>query len=164
MLLFCLCFAVDAAVNAIFGLGEHENMIQLLLGRGDAARILTFYYIHQLLRGLQSLFLYQNAILDDVDGGLGVNIGDHIEIHGEITVDLDDILAAHFGADSVTDQSDLALGLFQTQQFIQLGAAACGDMVDDHAVFNGTDTLAFTPSSIMIRAIRIYLPLSTCLK
>ena len=81
-------------------------------------------------------------------------------------VDLDDVLAAQFAGDYVGDHGHRRVQVLQPQQAVQFHSAARGDVVDDDAVPDGINVHNVPASfkSIKIRAMRIYLPFSTCLK
>lgn len=89
--------AVSAAVGVLFGVAEQEDGVQLRLADCDAAGILAVDDVHQLLGQLQVLFLHTLAVADDVDGDVGVDIAQHVQIHLHGGVDLDDVLLSPCG-------------------------------------------------------------------
>ena len=75
--------------------------------------------------------------------------------------------AAGLMADGVFDQRHGHVQRVQAQQLVDAHAPARGDVVDDDAVLDGVNIHCAStsiPSSFRISAMRMYLPLSTCLK
>ena len=71
-LFFCLRLAVDAAIDPLFPVGEHELLGQLLLHGGDAPGILAAQHATDALRQLQGALFHQLAVADAVDGDGGI--------------------------------------------------------------------------------------------
>jgi hypothetical protein len=110
------------------------------------------------------VFFDPDAVLDHIDGDVGVDIAQGVQVHVEVGVDLDDVLLAHFAAGGVFDDGNRAVQLVQLQEIVDSHALTGLDMVDHNAVFNGINVHAATSRSFRIRAMRINLPLSACLK
>ena len=159
-----LALAVDAAVLALCSVGELEDGGQLLLGGGDAAGVLAVQNALQLQGQVQLLLLHGLAVSDDGDGDAGVHIAQSVGVQLDGGVDLDDVLAAHLLGGGVVDEGHHAVQAAQVQEVVDLLALTCGDVVDDDAVDDGINIHSYTPRSFRIRAMRIYLPHSTCLK
>ena len=66
--------AVQAAVDAVFAVGEFENLRQFLFRGGDTARIFTLDDIRNRLRQFRVPFLGQHAVHDYIDGDIRVDI------------------------------------------------------------------------------------------
>ena len=62
--------AVSAAVNFLFFIGKDKDLIQSVLDRCDAARILAFDHIDDLFWKVQLFLVYDLTVFDDVDGVL----------------------------------------------------------------------------------------------
>ena len=122
-------FAVDAAVNLVDGVGEAEFVYQFLLGGGDAAGILAADDAADTLGKGQVFPLCQLAVLNDVDGDAGIDIGQNVEVQVDDLGHLDDVLAAHLFAFRILNHGNGAVQIVQLQDLIDLHAAACGDVV-----------------------------------
>ena len=140
-------------------------MIELLFTRRDTARILAFQHVRERLRQRQRFLFDEQPVLDHVDCRTRIDIAYHVEIDRDIRVDLDDIFLAHFAAGDVLDNRDGNVECVEPEQIVQLHGAPGFDMVDHDAVLNGINVhKAASFKSLRISAMRIYLPLSTCLK
>ena len=110
------------------------------------------------------------AVADHVDGDVGVNVAQHVQIHFHGRVDLDDVLFAHAVAADVLDDGHGAVQLVQMEVLVDVHTLAGLDVVQDHAVLDAVDIHkiqfsfphTWTPSSFIIRAIRMNLPFFTC--
>ena len=138
-LIFRLAFAVNAAVDAFFPVGEFEDLGQLLFGGGDAAGVGAADDAGDIFGDIQMLALDGFAVADDIDGHIRVNVADRVKIQIDDLVDFDDVLFAHFYAVRVLDDGDRTVQLRQIQDIIQRHALTGGDMVDDNAVIDGID-------------------------
>ncbi|CAN4002664.1 preprotein translocase subunit SecG, partial [Dysosmobacter welbionis] len=77
-----LCgLAVGAAIGVSGGIAQQEYGVQLRLRHSDAAGVFAVDDIHQLFRKLQMLLFHPHAVADDVDGDVGVDIAQHIQIY-----------------------------------------------------------------------------------
>ena len=70
----------------------------------------------------------------------------------------------HQFAGRVLDDGHGTIQRFQVEQLIDLHRFPGADMVDDDAVADRVYIHTSTPSSFKISAMRMYLPLSACLK
>lgn len=129
-----LCFAIDAAIDIMLAVGELENMVYLLLTGGDAAGVFALDDIDEVFGHFDIALLDEDAVLDYVDCGVGIDEADDVKVYGNIGVDFDDILLAYFAAGGVLYNGDGAFKLAQPQKLIQLHAVACGDVVYNDAV------------------------------
>lgn len=117
-LLFRLGFAVETAILALDGVGEGKDMRQFLLRGGDATGVLAEDDACQTLgKGDPALFPDLAVTYDD-DGDAGIDIAEDLGVHLDVRVDLDEILASHFAADRILDESDRAVQLVQLQKAV----------------------------------------------
>ena len=72
--------AVHAAVYALFPVRKLEDMRDLLLGRGDAARVLALDDVHHAFRQFYRELAIELAVAHDAHGDAGVDIAEHIEV------------------------------------------------------------------------------------
>ena len=79
-------------------------MGNLLLHRGDAARVFALDDIRQPFGQLRMYLFHANAVLYDIDGYVGVNIAQRIQIQFQLGINLNDILFAHFLAGRIFNQ------------------------------------------------------------
>ena len=87
--------AVSAAVNFLFFIGKDKDLIQSVLDRCDAARILAFDHIDDLFWKVQLFLVYDLTVFDDVDGDIVVDKTKDIKIqHVNRTFYFDDIFLA----------------------------------------------------------------------
>lgn len=135
-LIVCLCFAVNAAVNSLFTVRKAENMLQFLLNGGDAPGIFAFEHIGKLLGQAYGFLVKKLAVLDKVESHSRVNIADYIEVNGDIGINLDYILLAHFAGMDILDNGDGAIELVETEKLIKPHTAAGSDVVYNYAVLN----------------------------
>jgi len=155
---FGLCLTVNAAINAIFRVGKLETLGQLLLHGCDAAWILAGNNAVKLSRKFELTLLYNFAVLNQIDGDTGIKVAENIKVEVDKSVDLDNILFAGFAALCVLDDRNSAIELIEVKELIQLHTRAGLDVVNYIAVSDRIDIHYSTSKSIMIRAIRIYLP------
>ena len=135
MFLFCLRFAINAAVGFCFALSKLENMGQILLRCCYAAGILALYNILYLF-GKGNLFLFaKNTVFDYIDGDIRIDIAENIKVNLHIRIDFDDILRAHFLAVDIFYDCNSAVKLIKLKVIINLHAVARFDMVDNNTVF-----------------------------
>lgn len=126
-----LLLAVFAAVSLGLLIRKQEDLIQTLLDRGDAARVLTGDDVDELLWKRQFLFVDNYAVLDDVDGDVMIDKTEYIQIELiDRALYLDDIFFAHLVAVCVFDDRDAAVHFIQLQVFVDRHALSCLDMVE----------------------------------
>ena len=116
------------------------------------------------------------TVLNKGQADLRVHITQHIKIQaGNITLDFNNILFAAFLAAHVLQQGHAGfVQLFQLQQVIQRKPGPGGNVVNDHAVHDfiniqhskATSPVlgSFSPSSVIIKAMRTYTPFCACSK
>lgn len=138
-LIFRLAFAVNAAVDAFFPVGEFEDLGQLLFGGGDAAGVGAADDAGDIFGDIQMLALDGFAVADDIDGHIRVNVADRVKIQIDDLIDFDDVLFAHFYTVRVLNDGHRTVQLRQIQNIIQRHTLTGGDMVDDNAVIDGID-------------------------
>lgn len=131
--------AVGAAVGVLLRVAQQEDGVQLGLRHGDAPGVLAVDDIYQLFGQLHMLFRHPHAVADDIDGDVGVNVAQHVQIDLHGGVDLDDVLLAHPPAADVLDDGHRAVQLVQMQVFVDVHALAGLDVVQDHAVLDAVD-------------------------
>ena len=73
-------FAVFAAVDFLFFIGQEEDLVKLLLDGSDTARIPAGDDILDLLWKVQLLFLIDLVVLDDVDCDIVIDEAEDVEI------------------------------------------------------------------------------------
>ena len=114
-----LCFAVEAAVDLLLPVGEPEDVVQLLLGGGDAPGVLAEQHVGEGLGEGHLALLHQRAVADDVHGGTRVHVGHHVQIDGDVRVDLDNVLLAHLPAVDVPDDGHGEVGFVELQKVVE---------------------------------------------
>ena len=80
----------------MFPVGEPEDVRQLLLGRGDAARIFAFQNVADLVRQREVPLFDDLAVLYDIHRDAGVDVAEDVEVDVDERVDLDDVLVTLF--------------------------------------------------------------------
>lgn len=139
MILFVLFGVLFLAVHAAVGLGlrirKIEDMRQLLLDGGDAAGIFAVDDVCDFLWHFHPFFLYDMAVLDDIDRDVVIDVSQDIQIYQvKAAVDLDYIFFAHLAALGILNDCSLALKLFQSQFIIDIHTFACLDMIQYNAL------------------------------
>lgn len=155
----CLGVAVDAAIFGGFLICEHEDMLDLLLCGGYAARILAAHNVFDALGKLEITFFDYSAVMDNVHRCAGADNSEGTEVYVDLVGDLDYILRAVLTAACILDYRDLAVQRIEVELIIDLHRLACGDMIDYDAVDDGIYVHLFaSSSSLMMSAMRINLP------
>ena len=132
-------FAVFTAVNFFFRICKYEDMIQSLLDRSDAARILAFDHVHNLLRQLQLFLCNDLFVLDDIYGNIMIDKTKDIQIQIlDGAFNLDDILLSHFLAAGIFDDSNRTVQLIQLQVMIDRHCLAGFDMIQNITLTKST--------------------------
>lgn len=127
-------FAVETAVDLLLRVCEVEDVIQLLLDGGDAARIFAFDDIDQSLGQLDPFLFDDFSILYDVDRDLVVDVAEHVQIQiVNRAFDFDDVFFPHFVAVRVFDDRDAAVHAVELQVPIKVHTFAGLDVVKHHA-------------------------------
>lgn len=114
MILFVLFGVLFLAVHAAVGLGlrirKIEDMRQLLLDGGDAARVLAVDHIGDLFRKLQGPLFRNLIVADNVDRDVVIDVAQNVEIDVvQTALDLNDVLASHLVASCVLDNRYLTV-------------------------------------------------------
>ena len=115
---FCLCFAVQAAVCACRRVGQREYLRKLLFHGGYAARVFAVDDIFDPRRELELALFHLLAVLDEVHRNARVNIADHVPVQIQNAVNFDDVLAAKLIADNIFEQRHRAIELVKIQYLI----------------------------------------------
>lgn len=131
--------AVDAAISAFFLVGQAENLRQLLLDGGDAARVFAAEDALQRLWQLGMKFFCALGVMDDIDGDMRIDVAEQVEIEVDNLADFENIFLAQLAGAGVFDDGDLAIQLVELQIFVNLHGFACGNVVDNNAFGNGAD-------------------------
>jgi len=127
--------AILAAVGAFFFVHEMEDVREIVLHRGDAARVLATDDIFHSVRYLQLHFLNGFPVFDDVHRRIRVNQSQEIIVDVDDIVDFDDVLFAHLLAVSVADERNIIIGFVKVQIIEHLDAISGGNVVDDNTFF-----------------------------
>ena len=123
-------FAVFAAVDFLFFIGQEEDLVKLLLDGSDTARIPAGDDILDLLWKVQLLFLIDLVVLDDVDCDIVIDEAEDVEIQRfDRAFHLQDILLTHLAALCILDNRNCAVKLVELQIVVDLQAHAGFDMV-----------------------------------
>ena len=96
-----LRFAVDAAVHALFAVGQYEFLRQLLLNGGNAARIFALQHAAYALGQIKLALFLQFPAAYYVHGYAWVNIAYQVPIKLHFAVDFYNVLAAQLPAGDV---------------------------------------------------------------
>ena len=105
-----LLFAVLAAVDLIFLIRKHEDVIQFLLDGSDASGVLAPYHVDNLLWKMETLLVNDLGSLDNVDGDIVVNESKDVQVNEVYRAfNLHDILLAHLVALGILDDRDTAV-------------------------------------------------------
>ena len=103
--------------TAILFICKNKNLIQSLLDGSNAARILAFDHVHNLLRQLQLFLCNDLFVLDDIYGNIMIDKTKDIQIQIlDGAFNLDDILFSHFLAAGIFDDSNRTVQLIQLQE------------------------------------------------
>ena len=120
-------FAVFAPIDLIFFISEHKDMIKSLLDRCDTSRILAADHVADFFWEFQLFLLNDLFIFNDVDRDVVIDESEDVQIHEiDRTLDLDDILFAHFIALCVFDDRNAAVQLIEVKK---IGRASCRERV-----------------------------------
>ena len=95
---FRLCLAVQAAVHALFAVGQRKDLRKLLLHGGNAARVFAADDVCNALGKLQLPLFNLLAVFDEIHGDAGVDVADDVPVEIENPVDFDDVLAPELAA------------------------------------------------------------------
>ena len=103
------------------GFAQTENLVTAALNGSDAARIFAVYHIHQSLRWNRMVFLYDFAMLDNVDGNVRVYFSKNFNSLWKFCpLNFDQVFPTAFAAADILQQSDRGRTIFQFQKLIQL--------------------------------------------
>mgnify|MGYP005777553987 FL=1 len=135
ILLVGFLLTVQAAVLAVFA--QHKDMVDFFFDGCNAARIAAANDVFQGF-GLDELLLFHDfAVTDGVDGDIGVEIAQHIQVKVNHGFDFDDILMTVLTRTGVADEGNTAIELVKTGEVVNLHTSACFDVVDNDAVLDG---------------------------
>ena len=155
---FSLSLAVNAAVNAVFGVGELESLRQLLLYGSNAAGILAGNNTVELRRQFKLALFDYFAVLNQIYSDAGIKVTEDIKVEVDKGINLNNILLAGFAALCILYDCNSAVKIIEVKELIQLHTGAGLNMVNYIAVSDRIYIHYSTSKSIMIRAMRMYLP------
>jgi hypothetical protein len=125
-------FAVFAAIDFFFFICQNKDLIQTLLNRRNAPRILTGNDIYNLFRKVQGSFLDDFTVFYNVNGYVVVNKPEYIQIQViNGAGDLDNILSAHFIGTGIFYDGDGAIQLSELKIMIDGHSISRFDMIQD---------------------------------
>lgn len=127
--------AVDAAIGFFAAVYQAEDVDDLLLHGGDAARVLALDHVPQRLRQLEVQLLFQSAVFDQIDRDIAVDVTEHIEVDIDAVVDLDNVFLAVLFAHRVLNDRHAAVNLVEPQKLIYHHTLARLDVVEHDPVF-----------------------------
>ena len=123
-------FAVFTSVNFFFRVGKDKYLIQTLLDGSDAARVLAFDNICDLLWKLQDSFFNDLLVFDDVDGDNVIDETEDVQVEVfDRAFYFDDVLDAHLVALCIFDDGNGAIKFVEFQVMIDGHGFAGLDMV-----------------------------------
>ena len=133
-------FAVFAAVDFLFFIGQEEDLVKLLLDGSDTARIPAGDDILDLLWKMQFLFLIDLVVLDDVDCDIVIDESQCIQVNFiNRALDLDNVLFAHLVALCIFDNGNGTVKFVESQVFIDFHALAGFDVIQYETFVKSTD-------------------------
>ena len=129
--------AVLAAVYLALCVRQAEDMGQFLLDGGDAPGIVASDDILDLPGQRQLLLFHDLPVLDDIDGDIVVDKGQHVQIqHVDVAFHFQDVLFVHFVASGVLDDGYGAVQLVQLEMLVDFQAPSGLDVVQHEALFD----------------------------
>ena len=123
-------FAVFTSVNFFLFICKNKNLVESLFNGSDAAWILAFDHVDNLIRKFQFFFCNDLLVLDYVYSNVMIDKAENVKI--EIlnrAFNLDDIFLTHFVAARVLDDGNGAVKFIKLQIMIDSHGLACFDMV-----------------------------------
>ena len=157
-------FAVFASVDLILLIRQHEYMIQSLLDRCDTSRILAADHVADFFWEFQLFLLNDLFIFNDVDRDVVIDESEDVQIHEiDRTLDLDDILFAHFIALCVFDDRNAAVQLIEVKIFIDIHASASFYVVENKAFRDTSYIQCIFYHGCFLSVIPEFLPYDQCL-
>ena len=116
-------------------------MIQSLLDRSDAARILAVNHVADFVRQMESFFVYDLRIFYNIYGNIMINKTEDVQIHKvDRTLNFHDIFLSHFITLCIFYDCNAAVQFIQMQVFIDIHASPCLDMIQNKSFFNTSDS------------------------
>ena len=88
--------AVLAAIGSLLLVHEMEHMVAVAFNGSDAARVLALDDVHHSLGYIQLHLLFDLAILNHIDGNVGVEQAEECVVDVDFIIDFDDVLSSHF--------------------------------------------------------------------
>jgi hypothetical protein len=132
-------------VYPFFRVDQPENMGDIAFGRSDTARIFAFQDIFHPVRQFQLVFFDDFLVSDDVDGNIGVNETQQIEIYVDMVIDFDEILLAHRGRGRVHHKSRRVMRLVKPQPVKNTNTLPGFDVINDDTVIYLSNVKHFSP-------------------
>ena len=117
------------------------------------------------------MLFHKFAVADHIDGDARIDVSEDVKTDFDVFGDLDHVLVSHLGAGNVHQDCNGAFELVEFKNAVKLHSLARLDVVEYDTVLDRINMqhvlppyFASRPSSIMMSAARMNLPLSTCLK
>jgi hypothetical protein len=124
-------FAVFTSVNFFLRVGKDKYLIQTLLDGSDAARVLAFDNICDLLWKLQDSFFNDLLVFDDIDSDVVIDETENVQVKVfDWAFYFDDVLDTHFVALGILDDGNGAVKLIKLQIMIDGHGFAGLDVVE----------------------------------
>ena len=89
------CLAIAATVLSFLSVRKQENVVNILLRRGNTTGVLTLDYIDQLFGRRNMALPCYFAVFDDVNGGIGAYVANNLKVDINLTVNLYNVLFSH---------------------------------------------------------------------
>ena len=125
-----LCIAILAAIYSSLRICQAEPLRNSSLDRSDAARVLAFDNICDLLWKFQDPFLNDLLVFDDVDGDVVIDETEDVQVEVlDRAFYFDDVLDAHLVALCIFDDGNGAVKFVEFQVMINGHGFAGLDMV-----------------------------------
>ena len=157
-------FAVFAPIDLIFFISEHKYMIKSLLDRCDTSRVFAADHIADLLGESELFLLHDLFIFNNIDRDVVIDESENVQIHEiDRTLDLDDILFAHFIALCVFDDRNAAVQLIEVKIFIDIHASASFYVVENKAFRDTSYIQCIFYHGCFLSVIPEFLPYDQCL-
>ena len=123
-------FAIFASVNFVLLIGKNKYLVKALLDGSDAARVLAFDHVDNLLRKTKVFLLNNLLVLDDVYGDVVIDEAKDVKIQVfDRAFYFDNVLFAHLIAAGVLDDRNGTVKLVQLQIMINSHGLSSFDMV-----------------------------------
>ena len=129
-------------------IAENEDGIELAFRGRYAARILAMEDIYELFGKLKMLFFNADAVSYYVNGNVGVDIAQHVEIDFDGRIDFNYILPAHIVAAHILDDGHGAIQLIKVQIVVDIHAFSGLNVVEHNAVLDAVNIHVLSPFAV----------------